>query len=194
MGAYEAQLAEMANSYVCDKGTEIWVVIPGFDNNYEVSNMGNVWSRATGKCMKGTVGVQGYKMVTLTYSDGSQIGVNIHNLVAKAFLPNPNHFPIVMHKDGDKTNNKVSNLKWGTHSEANSTPEYRERCRESAAKRFGTIHCYKDGIEVTARTTREASDRTGISKSVISYALNHNPQTRSGWYFKRIKEGEENDS
>ena len=44
----------------------------------------------------------------------------VHRLVAQYFIPNPNNLPVVRHLDGDKENNDVSNLAWGTHSDNES--------------------------------------------------------------------------
>ena len=40
----------------------------------------------------------------------------VHRLVATAFVPNPNGYNEVDHKDGDKMNNDFHNLVWTTHS------------------------------------------------------------------------------
>lgn len=62
----------------------------------------------------------GYKYCGIKYyKNGKNINISkrVHRLVAEAFIPNPNNFPIVMHIDNNKKNNNVENLKWGTISE-----------------------------------------------------------------------------
>lgn len=58
-----------------------------------------------------------YFFISIINKEGKSKKEMIHRLVAKAFIPNPNNFPIVHHKDENKLNNDVSNLEWVTHSQ-----------------------------------------------------------------------------
>lgn len=46
-----------------------------------------------------------------------QIKKSIHQLVAEAFVPNPEGHSEILHMDGNNRNNHYTNLKWGTHKE-----------------------------------------------------------------------------
>lgn len=59
----------------------------------------------------------GYKYVSLQDKNGKQYQRRVHILVAEEFLPNPDNLPIVLHKNNDKSDPVLSNLKWGTVSE-----------------------------------------------------------------------------
>lgn len=103
---------------------EIWKPVVGYESLYEVSNFGNVRSlnyRRTGqkKILSSTTSKEGYKKISL-YKEGKMKQVYIHRLVAQAFIPNPNDYPIINHKDENPSNNHVSNLEWCTIAYNNS--------------------------------------------------------------------------
>lgn len=99
---------------------EKWVSIAGFVGFYEVSSHGRVrgistdgnWRRKRG-ILTGYGGGKLYPHVLLT-ADGKRVTRNIHRLVAEAFIPNPENFPQINHKDANKENNRVDNLEWCT--------------------------------------------------------------------------------
>lgn len=103
---------------VNSKQNEVWKDVPGLEGFYQISDAGNVRNRRTSLPMNPYVNDNGYCIVGLySRKQGKTIHFRVHRLVAEAFLENPLNKRTVNHKDGDKTNNHVSNLEWATHKE-----------------------------------------------------------------------------
>lgn len=103
---------------------EQWKPIEGYEDLYEISNLGNVKSlpKTRGCCVGGekilkqNYSKYGYMLVMLC-KNGKPQSFAVHRLVAKAFIPNPENKPQVNHIDGNKENNNLTNLEWCTASE-----------------------------------------------------------------------------
>ena len=55
----------------------------------------------------------------------------VHRVVADAFIPNPNNYPCINHKDENPANNKVENLEWCTYKYNNNYGTFAERRRKT---------------------------------------------------------------
>lgn len=108
---------------------EIWKDINGYEGIYQISNLGNLKSldrecynsrygsfKREGGLMKTPLNSDGYPYCTLS-KNGVPRTYKVHRLVAEAFISKDDQKKFVNHKDGIKSNNKVSNLEWCTHSE-----------------------------------------------------------------------------
>ncbi|CAL6054379.1 HNH_endonuclease [Hexamita inflata] len=85
-------------------------------HNYEVSNFGQVRNKSTGRILKQNDIGKGYPAVSL-YLNKIMKKQYIHQLVAKAFIENPNNYSEVDHCDCVKSNNNVYNLRWISRSD-----------------------------------------------------------------------------
>jgi hypothetical protein len=110
---------------------ELWTSIPGYEGFYEVSNFGNVrsltrfvpYGRYKGMTYKGKdikLFVSGSYLSVKLARAGITKTVYVHELVLLAFVgqrPKIEGRCEIRHLDGDKTNNRLSNLKYGTTKE-----------------------------------------------------------------------------
>lgn len=114
----------------------IWKTIKEFEN-YEVSDQGQVRNKKTGRILKGSIKTKnskfGYANIIL-YNKGKRRITLVHRLVAEAFIPNPNNYPQVNHKDENSLNNKASNLEWCTAKYNMNYGTYPQRTRERMIK------------------------------------------------------------
>lgn len=92
--------------------------VPG-NEYFLVNEDGEVWSKNLQRLVKISTQSSGYRTVAQATSGGVKT-YYVHRLVGTAFLEIPEHVkeatskPEVNHKDGDKSNNKKSNLEWVT--------------------------------------------------------------------------------
>lgn len=96
---------------------EIWVDIKGFEEKYQISNFGKVYSKVTGRLRKIQKNRYGYLYVTLSITTKKQKIETIHQLVARHYIDSPNNKTQVNHIDGNKENNIYTNLEWVTPKE-----------------------------------------------------------------------------
>ena len=104
---------------------EVFRSIDGYDN-YAISSFGRVKNTKTGRILKTGLTGNGYFIVMLC-EDAIKKTYLVHRLVACAFIDNPDDKLCVDHKDNDKTNNHISNLRFATSKENNQNSKLSSR-------------------------------------------------------------------
>lgn len=139
----------------------------------------------------------GYWYCGITYPEG-QRQRRTHILVAEAYIPNPNNYPYVCHKDDNKENKHMDNLEWGTPSQntkdahdrfllqndkgwddSQSIPVCSFNLQGELLKKYGSVgEAYRD---------------LNITKTTILNQCNHKVKTkpRCGYWFRYLSEYEE---
>lgn len=161
--------------------------VVGYEGLYEVSDTGIVRGVKSGKTLKYAYTYNGYRRVSI-YRDAKKKTVMVHRLVAMSFLglPPSEHYQI-NHKDGDKTNNTVSNLEWCTPSE-NVKHSFTIGIREHNKQRLletnrkAVIQKTLSGVPIKEwYSMSEAARYTGINISSISFCCSGRTKSAGGF-------------
>lgn len=186
--------------YLENKPTEEIKLIEGSRTDY-ISNTGNVYKRYdNGRWIKkNQTYTHGYLYCGITYEKENKtknINKRVHRLVAKAFIPNPEDKPIVMHLNNKKDDNRVENLKWGTVSENTKQAFDDGLARNDIGiedNQSYPVAFYKnDGTLISVYGSISSAGRLieGSSKSSISKVIDKTTKGRKGYYFKTITKEE----
>lgn len=172
--------------------SEKWLPVAGYEGSYEVSDQGRVRSLDrrllgkdgrtefhAGKVLIASRTARGYCEVSLR-AENSRKHRTIHSLVAETFLgPRPAGND-VMHINGDRTDNRLQNLRYGTRKEnLNQTYEY--------GGRQGPGKLTKDEVSEIRQRLEKGEKPTDLAKEygVHSAAIYH---IRNGTTFKWLRE------
>lgn len=125
-------------------------------NDYMVSSMGNVKRRWDDFPMEKSPNDEGYLKCSLTTNKKSKTWF-VHRLVAEAFLgPQPGPEYSVDHRNREKHDNRVSNLRWATKSEQSANRKKKVSCRVRSQE--GRSISEFDGVNEAALQLKESND------------------------------------
>lgn len=186
---------------------EEWRDIKDYENIYQISNIGRFRSldryethMVNGKEVRrlikgiireGTLNKDGYLQVGLS-RNGKQETKCIHQLVAGAFIPNPNNLPEVNHKSEIKTQNNVENLEWCDQGYNNAYGTRAKRAAEtntnhpSYSKPIHQINKNTNEVIAEFPSTMEVERQLGFGHSDISKCCRGRRNSAYGykWSFK----------
>lgn len=129
---------------------EIWKSILGYEGIYEISNYGNVRRISYDHYQnqkefsipfykKPAKDKDGYLRYSLAKNNKDK-SYFAHRLVAQAFIPNPNNYPIINHIDCNPQNNYYKNLEWCNHK---YNTEYALRLKRLIPRKASTHYASK---------------------------------------------------
>ncbi|BDZ79129.1 NUMOD4 domain-containing protein [Claveliimonas bilis] len=173
--------------------SEVWKDIEGYEGLYKVSNLGRIWSCRYKKCMRKNL-CKGYERVNLK-KDGIEKTMQVHRLVALAFLPNPQNKPEVNHIDENKENNNVDNLEWvtskenanyGTRNDKIKNYVLKHPVRKLQGKKVAQIDKETGKIISIYESTTEAARINNFHQGNICWCCNGRRNEANGYKWKYI--------
>lgn len=172
---------------------EEWRDIKGLEGHYQVSDRGRVRSvnrivragknkqrKTNGRILVQWKTKHGYMHVNL----GRRGKGVVHRLVAMAFIPNPNNYPNVNHKDEDKTNNAVQNLEWCNHSYNALYGTCQERLLKHKNTPVEMIDKGTHKVLAVFESMKKAMQITGVNKVTISMVCRGKRKIGGGYIWR----------
>ncbi len=145
---------------------EQWKPISGFEGRYEVSNLGRIKRLVGHNCKRDRVlrprKKRGYELVSLSPKPRT---LQVHRIVAEAFILNDTGKPQVNHKNGNRADNRAENLEWATPKE-NYTHSVDVLGFKNGANR---IPCVFDGVAYESISA--AAKDVGVAWSTMRIML-----------------------
>ena len=161
--------------------------IKGYEGLYAITSCGKVWSYRRKKFLKPSISVDGYLRVQLKNKENIKT-IEIHRLVAEAYIPNPEGKKTVNHIDEIKSHNYVGNLEWNTIKEnANYGTRTQKISKKSKGKSRIAQKIYCVELERTFNSQQDAVKELGICISSMSKAVNGLRKTAGGYHWKRLE-------
>ena len=107
-------------------------LLPSGYKYYYVSNYGRVWSERTGQFLTPETTHHNYLRVHMSIN-GVRINKYVHELVADTYTVRPRGSTEIHHIDGDKQNNKASNLMYVNRTQHRALHKQMQAARGCAA-------------------------------------------------------------
>lgn len=197
------------------EGVEIWKPVKGYEDCYEISNLGRIKSIARvvmrgnhtinvkERIKKPYIGGCGYYYVVLCKKGKTRL-MMVHRILAEAFIPNPDNKPEVDHINTNRQDFNLENLRWVTHKENNNnemslknrrkttySPEVvrkgmQTRKRLKSKNGAKTVYQYtKDGVFVNEYYSMVEAKRK-TGAGHICEVLDDNTQTSGGFLWTSV--------
>lgn len=161
--------------FIVNKTKEVMDVYKEY-GNYLIYDDGRVYSKFSKKFLKGA-DRNGY-LIYYLHIDGKEVHALAHRLVAEFFIPNPNNYPVVNHIDGDKRNNKPSNLEWCTvyHNNKHARDNGLNDVSKSNSERWNDDSFRTKTSKNISKTRKEKGVAKGRSNPKFRYIILHNDE------------------
>ena len=163
-----------------DMEKEIFKWIDGYEGLYQITSLGRVYSvprkdrfnRNVGGFLTQHKTINGYCFVNL-YKDGKKKMFYVHRLVSSAFVANIENKRCVDHINGDKSDNRIFNLRWVTYRENMNNPVTKQMRNEESYKwrLTGSKNAFSRSIDMYDRNMNFIKSFECVSAAAEEYNI-----------------------